>query len=225
MNPYIDLRTYDEIYHELVYQRNEVIRSLREHDLLNRDRFVSNQDSDELTLHKTAFPLRHTFREAIIEILNRLYYHDAEEALYDFSCAELGGWTGTEANWLERELQQLQLIIGKLEVRYSLTYHLLFDYKAGTLTLNTNKVFSSGPKTLRTRLLTALFSERRKEWNNENIEQYFIDHFDYREGELSDKTIEKAARDINTDVAAKTGVQAFLKISSASVQVNPAFLT
>ena len=84
--------------------------------------------------------------------------------------------------------------------------------------------FSCGQSTLRHRLLTTLFSIPKELWNNEDIEQCFIDHFGYSTGELSDKNVEKAGKDIVKDVASKTAVKNLLVVSNSSICINPSYL-
>lgn len=226
-NEYLDLTTYNDIYQELVYQRNEVINWFEEQSLNTRNRFVKEDDHNELDRHKMAISFRPFFRNAIVEILNRLYAHDAIEAVYDFNSAELGTWSNTETNMLERELQRLQLIIGKLETRYDLQYRLIFEYRSEecTLYLNSIKVFSCGQSTLRNRLLVALFSDPKTLWENEDVENYFIKHFGYSVEQLTDKNIEKAGKDIIKDVSAKTAVKDFLVVSNSSIRINRSYIT
>lgn len=225
-NRYLSLTTYPEIYRELVYQRNEAIRWLQEHGLSRRDRHVAKSNRSQWERHKAAAVYRPIFQENIVDLLDRLYSHDAVEAIYDFESADLNGWSDTEANWLERELQALQKIIGKLEVRYNLQYKLVIEYvsKEHTLYLNGIEIFACGPNTLRHRLLTALYSKPQKLWQNQTVEDYFIKHFSYTEGQLSDKNIEKAGNDIKKDVAAQAGAKDFLIVSNASVRINPFYL-
>lgn len=226
-NQYMDLTTYNEIYQELVYQRNAVIAWLKEHALLERNRQVGKDDNKELLRHSIAGNYRSLFDRTVEDLLDRLYSHDAIEALYDFKSIELGEWSDTEANRLERELQQLQVIIGKLETRYQLHYQFLFEYDSakGVLLMNGAEVFACGLTTLRNRLLTTLFSKPQALWKNDDIEDYFVEHFDYVTGDLSDSNISKTARDIRTDVASKVAVKNFLIIDSSSVRINPAFIT
>lgn len=219
---YVDIETYNDIYRELVVQRNSAIEWLSKSNLLFRDRFVKN-NGDELRNHSTAAAFRRAFKASVMEIIDRLYPHDAIEARYDLESAELKAWSDTEANWLERELQQLQMILTKLEGRYDVQYKLVFEYSEGTLTLNTEKVLASGLNTLRTRLLTVLFSNKERTWDNSDIEEEFVARFGYHFNEVSDKTIEKAARDIEKDVAAKTGVKDFLLYSNSCVEINPLY--
>lgn len=223
---YLHLTTYPEIYRELVYQRNEAIRWLEEHALLARNRIVDKNDRKELQRHESAGIYRPLFRESILLLFDRLYSHDAIEAMYDFSSVDLANWSDTEANRLERELQSLQQVISKLEVRYNLQYRLIIEYVSTirTLYLNGVEVFACGPNTLRHRLLTTLYSNPRALWKNQSIEDHFIEHFEYIEGQLSDKNIEKAANDIKKDVAAQVAAKDFLVVSNASVRVNPFYL-
>lgn len=223
---YLDLTTYNEIYQELVYQRNEIINWFDEYKLISRDRFVKEDNQEEISRHKMALPFRQSFRRTIPKILDRLYSHDAIEAIYDFNSAELGNWSDTEANWLERELQRLQVIISKLEVRYDLQYRLVFEYRSEecTLYLNNIKVFACGQLTLRNRLMSVLFSNLKKRWSNQDIEDYFIDNFSYYAGDLKDTAIEKAGNDIKKDVASRTGIRDFLLVSNSSITINSAYL-
>ncbi len=225
-NIYHDLSTYSEIYQELIYQRNEAVRWLTDHGMLDRNRRVTQDQKDELLRHRTAFPYRSVFRQNILDLLDRLYSHDAVEALYDFNSVDLKDWSDTEANRLERELQRLQLIIGKLELRYNLQYRMKFSYDSEntTLFLNNIEVLTCGQNTLRHRILTTLFSDPHKQWQNDLVEQYFIDHFDYSEGQLQDKSIEKTANDLRRDVAAKTAAKDFLLVSNSSIKLNPAYI-
>lgn len=226
-NPYIDLTTYNEIYQELVYERNETIRWLDEHKLLERDRYVTQGNEKEWTRHTIAASHRHFFRQKILNLFDRLYSHDAIEAIYDFNSADLNGWSDTEANRMERELQRLQLIIGKLETRYNLQYKVIFEYQPEQRTLfqNSIEVFSCGQSTIRHRLLSTLFSDPRRMWEQDDIEQYFIDNFGYALYQLTTKQIEKTAKDIMKDVAAKTAVQDLLSVSGGIVRINPAYIT
>jgi len=223
----MDLTTYNEIYQELVYQRNAAISWLQEHALLERNRQVAKTDEKELLRHSIAGNYRSLFERTVEDLLDRLYSHDAVEALYDFSSIELGEWSDTEANHLERELRQLQVIIGKLEMRYHLQYRFLFEYDAtrGVLLMNGTEVFACGLTTLRNRLLTTLFSKQQMLWKNDDIEDYFIEHFDYKAGDLSDSNIAKTARDIRTDVASKVAVKNFLIIDNSSVRISSAYIT
>ncbi|GEM_PF-2457828 len=227
MDEYLDLKTYNEIYSELVYQRNHYIDQFRQFGMTGRNRYATKDDNDEWTRHRVMLPTLMGFQVTIPQILNRLYSYDATEALYDFDSIDMGSWSETPANRLEKQIQALQHIISKLENRYDLQYRLLFDFEpsSGTLTLNTNKVLASGKDTLRTRMLTALFSDRQKHWKNDDIEEYFVENFDYQYGELSDKNIAKAARDINKDIATNTGVQDFLNFSNSSVQITSRYVT
>lgn len=225
-NPYLDLTTYNEIYQELIYQRNEAIRWLTEHALIDRDRFVEKSDLDEWKRHSIAVVYRPLFKRSILALFDRLYSHDAIEAIYDFNSVELNGWSVTEANLFEREIQRLQLIIGKLETRYNLQYRLLFHFNESdsTLYMSGQKVFACGQTTLRHRLLATLFNDPHKLWTNDEIEQVFIDNFNYTSGDLTDKAIEKAAKDIKKDVASATAVKDLLTVSNASVRVNGAYV-
>lgn len=223
----MDLTTYNEIYQELVYQRNAAISWLREHALLERNRQVAKTDEKELLRHSIAGNYRSLFERTVEDLLDRLYSHDAIEALYDFKSFELGEWSDTEANRLERELRQLQVVIGKLETRYHLQYQFLFEYdaKRGVLLMNGTEVFACGLTTLRNRLLTTLFSKPQMLWKNDDIEDYFIEHFDYKAGDLSDSNVTKTARDIRKDVASKVAVKNFLIIDNSAVRINPAYIT
>lgn len=225
-NRYLSLTTYSEIYRELVYQRNAAINWLEQYALLKRDKYVQKDNEKELDWQQVANVYRPIFRENVLDLLDRLYNHDAIEAIYDFNSTELNGWSDTEANWLEREIQRLQAIIGKLEVRYDLQYKLIIEYVSDERTLYRNgiEILSCGPTTLRHRLLTALYSKPKTLWENQKIEDYFIKHFDYTEGQLKDKTIEKAANDIKKDVAAKVGAKDYLFVSNAAIKINPFYL-
>jgi hypothetical protein len=226
-NPYIDITSYTEIYQELVYERNETIRWLDDHKLLERERFVDQSNKEEWTRQTIAISHRAFFRQKILDLFDRLYSHDAIEAIYDFNSVELNGWSDTEANRMERELQRLQVIIGKLERRYYLQYKILFEYKVDERTLyqNTIKVFSCGPNTLRHRLLTALFSDTKRVWTQNDIEKYFIDNFGYTLYQLTAKQIDKTAKDFLKDVAVATSVQDLLIVGGGVIRINPAFVT
>lgn len=225
-NRYIDLTTYPDIYREMVYQRNEAIRWLQENKMLTRNRRVTKDNKAEWGRHTMAMSSRSVFRENVIDLIDRLYSHDAREAVYDFESVDLGDWSDTEVNRFERELQRLQLIIGKLEQRYNLQYQLIAEYVSaqGTLYINRAEVFRCGQTSLRHRLLTTLFSSPKKLWSTETIEECFISEFDYQAGQLKDKQVEKAANDIKKDVAAKTAAKDFLTVSNSTVQINPFFL-
>ncbi len=225
-NRYLDLTTYPEIYRELVYQRNATIDWLNENALLVRDRRVTKQNEQEWQRQGNARTYRPIFRENVLDLFERLYSHDATEAIYDFRSIDLKDWSDTETNWLERELQALQAIIGKLEVRYNLQYKMIFRYDSGqfVLLLNGIEVLSCGQKTLRHRLLTTLYSEPKKQWDNESIVDYFVESFHYEQDELKDKAIEKAASDIKKDVAAKTAVKDFLLVSNSAIKINPFYV-
>lgn len=225
-NPYLDLSTYSEIYRELVHHRNETIDWLTRNALLDRRRIFSLGDEEEANKHRTASGYRAVFRIAVNQIFDRLYSHDAIEAMYDFNTIDLKNWTDTEANRLERELEALQQVIGKLEVRYQLQYLLRVEYRPEEymLYLNGIEVSSFGRSSIKHRLLTALFSNTKMEWENNTIEDFFIKHFNYHEGELKDLQIRKAADDLNREVAAKSAIKDLLKVSSSSVRVNPQYL-
>lgn len=225
-NPYLDLTTYTEIYQELIYQRNESIRWLTENGLLDRNKHVSKSDENEWNRHKIAATYHHTFQQAILALLDRLYSHDAIEAIYDFNSVELGTWTETEANTLERKLQSLQLVISKLETRYHLQYKITFQYNIETCTLyqNTIEIFSCRHTTLRNRLLVALFSDPKRLWEYDDIENYFIKHFGYKLYQLTSVKTEKAANDIKKDVASKTAAQEFLVVKNSTIRINPTYL-
>ncbi len=226
-NEYLDLTTYPDIYRELVYQRNSTIHWLGSHNLIERDRHVTKSDTQEWGWQSTARTYRLVFRTSILKILDRLHSHDATEAVYDFNAIDLVDWSDTEANRLERELQQLQLIITKLETRYRLQYKLLFEYdhKTATLYLNRNDVLKYSQNSIKHRLLTTLFSRADKQWTNEAIANYFNKKFGYEPDELSDKSISKAANDIKRDVALKAAAKDFLIVSNAFVRINPSYLT
>lgn len=225
-NTYLHLTTYPEIYQELIYQRNEAISQLEQRGLLTRNRIVSKDDRKEQQRHETAAVYRSIFRENILLLFDRLYSHDAIEATYDFNAIELGNWSDTEANRLERELQQLQMIIGKLETRYELQYRITFEYDSGqsTLYMNRNKVFACGQSTLKHRLLTTLFSKPTKLWGIDDIDKYFAKNFGFVRGELKDRSIEKTGNDIKAQVAMKTGVRDFLIVTNSSARVNSVYL-
>lgn len=226
-NRYLDLTTYSEIYRELVYQRNAAISWLDENKLTVRDRRIAKENEKALRWQNSAASFRHVFGEDVLDLFNRLYSHDAVEAVYAFKSIDLADWSDTEANRLECELQALQSVIGKLEIRYGLQYKIIFNYDTGQSVLFSNgiEVLSCGQTTLRHRLLTTLFSETHKQWANSDIADYFHTHFGYEPEELKDKTIEKAANDLRKDVAAKTAVKDFLIVSNASVSLNQTYLT
>jgi len=226
-NEYIDLTTYPDIYRELVYQRNSAIQWLDSHQLLQRDYRVTRDDADEWKRQESAGTFRSVFRNSIFQILDRLHSHDAIEAVYDFNSIDLANRSDTAANRLDLELRQLQLIIGKLELRYRLQYTLSFEYdhKSATLYLNRTDLLKYGPNSIKHRLLTALFSEPEKLWTNEAIEDYFVDHFHYQQGELKEASITKAANDIKRDVALKAAAKDFLVVSNATVRINPHYRT
>lgn len=224
-DPFI-LKTYPDIYRELIYQRNELIRWLEENNLLERQRVIKQGAGEEWVRHQVAKLHRESFRESILEILNQLYSHDAMEAVYDFNSAELGDWTDTDANWLERELQQLQKIISKLETRYDLSYRAIFEYDsdAGALYLNRKEVMSVGLGTQKHHILTMLFSNPKKLWDFDDIETYFQKQGWANFGELKERNIEKAGNDIKTKVAENTGVDDFLVVSRHALRINQANL-
>lgn len=226
-NIYLDLTTYPEIYSELVYERNVAITNLTDSGLLIRDRYVNDKNSNEWKRQQSIAGYRVFFTQKITQVLDRLYSHDATEALYDFRTDDLGGWSNTEANRLERELQSLQSILSKLETRYQLQYKQIFTYNSGqsTLYFNNIEVLSCGPSTVRHRLLTTLFSAPSDLWGYEDIEEYFVKNFDYTYGEIQDKTLEKAANDLKKDVSAKKSVRDFLIVSNSSIRINPSYIS
>lgn len=226
-NEYLDLTTYPDIYRELVYQRNSAIEWLDKHKLLQRDYRATRNDSDEWKRHESAKTFRPVFRNSILQILDRLHTHDAVEAVYDFNSIDLADWSDTAANHLELELRQLQMIIGKLEVRYRLQYKLSFEYdhKSATLYLNRSDLLKFGLNSIKHRLLSALFTKPDELWTNEAIEDYFTEHFHYHQGELKEASITKAANDIKRDVALKGATKDFLIVSNASVRINPPYIT
>lgn len=225
-NPYLNLSTYSEIYQELVRHRNETINWLTRNGLLDRKRIVKSDDREELLKHKIADGYERLFEVWILQIIDRLYSHDVIEAVYDFNSLELGEWTDTPANRLERRLQALQNIIGKLETRYHLQYRLLVEYRAEehTLYLNGIEIKSFGRSSIKHRLLAALYSNPEIEWESEAIEDYFVEHFGYHRSELEDSQIRKAADDINRDVAAANAVRGLLKVSSSAIKINDQYL-
>lgn len=166
------------------------------------------------------------FTDKIFHVLDRLYSHDAIEAMYDFENIDLGDWSDTPANRLDKHVEKLQLVITKLEGRYQLQYRLSINYDSGQqlLTLNTVPIFSCGASTLRHKLLSALYSDPHRLWLNEDLEEYFIKCHSYTVGQLKDATVEKAANDIKRDVAAKVSVKDHLIISNSSVRINPIYL-
>ncbi len=226
-NRYLDLTTYTEIYRELVYQRNAAISWLEENKLMVRDRRIAKENEKELLWQKSAAAFRYVFSEDVLDVFNRLYSHDAVEAIYDFKSIDLADWSDTEVNRLERELQALQGVISKLEVRYGLQYKLIFDYDTGQCVLFSNRieVLSCGQTTLRHRLLSTLFSDTHKHWANSDIADFFHTHFGYEPEELKDKAIEKAANDLRKDIAAKTAIKDFLIVSNATVSLNQAYVS
>lgn len=225
-NPYLDLSTYSEIYQELVRHRNETINWLTNNGLLDRKKIIDPDDVEELTKHKIAEGYDRLFEVWILQIIDRLYSHDAVEAVYDFTSVEIGEWTDTPANRLERRLQALQRIIGKLETRYNLQYRLHVEYVAEEhmLYLNGIEIKSFGRSSIKHRLLATLYSNPEIEWENESIEDYFIDHFSYHKGELEDSQIRKAADDINRDIAAANAVRGLLRVSSSAIKINDQYL-
>lgn len=225
-NPYANLSTYSEIYQELVRHRNETIDWLTRNGMIERKRIIKPDDREEFVKHKTAEGYNRLFEIWILQIVDRLYSHDAIEAMYDFNSIELGEWTDTPANRLERRLQALQHIIGKLETRYHLQYRMIVEYKAEehTLYLNGIEIKSFGRSSIKHRLLAALYSNPDVEWEVETIEDYFVDHFHYHKGELEDSQIRKAADDINRDVAAANAVRGLLKVSSSAIKINDQYL-
>lgn len=221
-----DPETYDEIYRELVYERNDIIEWLFQNNLMARSRSIDKGDENEKIRHSTSLPHRRLFRSKVLGLLNKLYSHDAIEAIYDFESIELGKWSDSETNRLELELKALQKIIGKLELRYGLTYKVRLEYvaKDRTLYLNGKAVMSPGGSSLKHRLLSALYSEPERHWKNNDIEGYFIDNFDYRDGQLKDSQIRKTANDITAEVAIKSGLKDFLDPSGTHVRINPTYL-
>ena len=226
-NEYLDLTTYPDIYRELVYQRNTAIEWLGKHKLLQRNYRVTRNHAEEWERQNSARVFRPVFNSSILQILDRLHSHDAVEAIYDFNSIDLADWSDTAANRLELELRQLQMIIGKLEMRYALQYKLSFEYdrKLATLQLNHTDLLKYGPNSIKHRLLAALFSNSEELWTNEAIEDYFTEHFDYHQGELKEASITKAANDIKRDVAVKAAAKDFLIVSNASVRINPLYIT
>jgi hypothetical protein len=197
--------TYDEIYRELVYERNDIIDWLYRYALMGRKRAEIKEA--EKFKHEVSLNHRELFRKKTLGLLNKLHLHDATEAVYDFESIELGDWADSETNRLELELRALQKILGKLEIRYGLTYRVKLEYisEERTLYLNGKAILSPGASSIKHRLLTTLYSEPEKAWSNDDIEEYFIKHFDYTAGELKDTQIRKSANDINTEVALKSG--------------------
>lgn len=225
-NRYAHLSSYQDIYQELIYQRNSAIDWLNNYALTKRDRRVEKSDKDELTRHHMANVYRPIFRENILHLLDRLYTHDATEALFDLETADLGDWSETEANWLEREIQRLQLIISKLEARYDLQYRIIFEYdsKECVLYMSRNKVFSCGQTTQKHRVLSALFSNPQKQWSIEDFDKFFAKEFNRGRYILEKRSLEKTGNDIKAQVAIKTGVKDFLLVSSSSLRINPNYV-
>jgi hypothetical protein len=217
---------YDEIYTELVFERNMLIEHLNDNGYLDRKTVYVDSDTDEKTKHSTLLPYRRFFRQKVTKTINELDGFDAVEALYDFNSIELGKWTDSEANKLELELRALQKIIGKLEGRYDLKYRVRMDYVVPerTLYLNRRAVMSPGASTIKHRLLTTLFSNSGIRWKNDDIEDYFVEHFGYKKGQLKDTHIRKAANDITAEVAIKSAVREFLDASGTHVSINPKYI-
>lgn len=222
---YLDLSSYDDVYRELVFQRNATIQYLRDNHLLERNRNPKSQD--EKNAHKAAETYLVVFHETVEAILNRLYSHDAIEAVYDFNSIELGQWADTPANRLERELQQLQLIISKLETRYDLKYKIIFEYDSAkcTLYMSSNKVMSCSQISQKHRVLTALFSDPYKQWSIKDFDSYFAEHFNRGRYTLEKRSLERTGNDIRSQVATLTGIKDFLLVSASSLRINPSYLT
>lgn len=174
-NLYEYISDYPQIFSNLVFERNHTIMWLERHGMAVRDKTVDKTNEKEWLKHRTATAYRMSFKTNVTHLLDRLYHHDAVEALYDFGNVELGGWSNTEANMLERELQNLQKILGKLEARYSLQYKLVIEYnhKEQKLYLNGVEILSPGESTLRHRLLTALYSKPDVLWGDRNAGRAF----------------------------------------------------
>jgi hypothetical protein len=229
-NLYADLTAYQEIYHELVFERNHTIMWMQRHLLLDRNRTVSKSDTAEWRRHQAAMAHRRGFTIKVRQVLDRLYSHDAIEALYDFNNIDLGNQSDTEANRLEKELNALQIVIGKLENKYNLHYKMLVEYREQEqkLYLNSIVLLSAGATTLRHRLLALLYTDPTILWLNDDIEDHFVDNFGYVKGAigkdgLTDPKIEKAANSIKKDVAS-AGVKDFLIVSRSTVRINPIYL-
>ena len=223
---YMELTDYESIYRELINQRNTAIRWLNQHGQISRARVVDSEDESELTRHKIAQIYRPLFRRSVLILISRLYYHDAVEAKYDFESVQLGSWSDTEANWLERELQQLQKIITRLEIRYDLQYRLIFEYVCDdrVLLLSGDEVKKYRKGSIKHRLMCAIFSDPYRNWLNIDIEEYFVKHFDYKVDGLPDSKIIKAANDINAEVAQETNVKDLLDPGGSAVKVNQRYL-
>lgn len=225
-NRYEDLTTYPEIYRELIYQRNAAISWLDEKNLTQRNCRVKESDETELSRHAVVNTYRPIFRENVLHVLDRLYSYDATEAIYDFNSTDLGDWSDTQANWLEREIQRLQLIIGKLETKYDLQNQIIFEYDSEecTLYMSRTKVFSCGQTTQKHRVLTALFTSPRKQWSVNDFDKYFTDKFNRGRYTLEKRSLEKTGNDIKAQVATKTGIKDFLIVSSSSLRINPHYV-
>ena len=225
-NYYLELKTYPDIYRELVHHRNEAIHWIENHALLTRNRRVTKKDRAEWQKHQAAKAYRLTFRDNIIQILERLYYHDAVEATYDFNSIDLLDWSDTEANRFERELQRLQSIITKLETRYGLQYKVIFEYRAKkcTLYLNNIEVLKCQQNSIRHRVLSTVFSKANSLWNYDDVGEYFIENFGYNWDSFRETSVVKAGNDINKDVAAKTAVNGLLSVGNSSIRVNPDYI-
>lgn len=219
------LPTYEELYQDLVFERNEAIRYLTESGLVHRDH--NPKTATEKNRHQSALAYRATFREFILETLNKLHSHDAVEAIYDFEAIDLGSWADTETNRFERELQQLQKIIGKLEIRYDLQYKVIFEYDSEkcTLYVSRNKVMACSQVSQKHRVLTALFSDPHKQWSAKDFDKYFTEQFNRGRYTLEDRSLEKTGNDIKSQVATKTGVNDFLLVSASSLRINPLYVS
>lgn len=221
---YENLNTYEKVYRELTYQRNEAILFLKDNQLWGIKRgALSDEDKRH---HRTAQSFRHAFLRNIREVIAKLYDHDAIEALYAVENYDLGEWDDTEANRLEKEIEGLKIVLSDLQKKYSLTYKLRFEYipTEATILLNGVPALKFGENTLRHKLMSALWSDKNRLWGFEDINDYFVDHFNYQEGELKDRNIEKLGIDINKELASKSSVNDLLAVTNSTVRVNPTYL-
>lgn len=221
---YENLDTYEKIYRELTYQRNEAILFLRGNLLWGvRRSALSDEDKRH---HRTAQSFRNAFLKNIREIIRKLYDHDAIDALFVIENYDLGEWDDTEANRLEKELEGLKTVLSDLQKRFNLTYKLRFEYSPSEATILLNGVngLKFGENTLRHRLMLALWSDKDRLWGFEDINDYFTDHFNYQEGGLKDRNLEKLGNDINKELAFRSSVRDLLIVTNSSIRINANYL-
>lgn len=221
---YENLDTYEKIFRELTYQRNEAILFLKGNLLWGVKRSALS-DADKRH-HRTALSFRNAFLRNVREIIGKLYDHDAIDALYAIENYDLGVWDDTEANRLEKEVAGLKTALSDLQRKYNLTYKLRFEYSPtdASILLNGVPVLKFGENTLRHKLMSALWSDKDRLWGVEDINDYFVDHFNYREGELKERNVEKLGNDINKELAVKSSVKDLLAVTNSTIRINPTYL-